>query len=123
MAAWDSALCASDHLRHVRADQGLRGSICKTFDPGGAYDRHVYLAGGRLTITNYTLKMLIHEAYGVQDFQITAGPKWAGEVRYSIIAKPPADSNASKINATNPKVPPPAEELLMLRELLADRSV
>jgi len=32
--------------------------------------------GGRITITNYTLRMLIHEAYGVQTFQISGGPKW-----------------------------------------------
>jgi len=29
--------------------------------------------GGRLTITRYTLRHLIHDAYGVSDFQV-AGP-------------------------------------------------
>jgi uncharacterized protein (TIGR03435 family) len=77
--------------------------------------------GGRITITNYTLKMLIHEAYGVEEFQITGGPAWAGEKRYSIAAMPPADSKSSRINPANPKLPPPDEELLMLRALLISR--
>jgi uncharacterized protein (TIGR03435 family) len=77
--------------------------------------------GGRLTVTNYTLKMLIHEAYGVPDFQIIGGPKWTGEERYSIVAKPPASSKSSTITPENPKLPPPEEELLMLRALLVDR--
>jgi len=77
--------------------------------------------GGRLVVTNYTLKMLIHEAYGVSDFQILGGPKWAGEQRYSIVAKPPSDSQSSQISPTNPKLGPPAEERLMLRALLAER--
>jgi uncharacterized protein (TIGR03435 family) len=77
--------------------------------------------GGRLAVTNYTLRALIFEAYGIEDFQILGGPKWAGEERYSIVAKPPADSKSSKINPSNPKLPPPEEELLMLRALLAER--
>jgi len=77
--------------------------------------------GGRLRVTNYTLHNLIHEAYRVQDFQIVGGPKWAGEDRYSIDAKPPAGSAVSKISPANPKLPPPEEELLMLQTLLAER--
>lgn len=77
--------------------------------------------GGRLKVTNYTLRMLIQAAYGLQDFQIVGGPKWAGDERYSIVAKPPEGSISSKINPANAKLPPPAEELLMLRILLADR--
>jgi uncharacterized protein (TIGR03435 family) len=77
--------------------------------------------GGRVTITNYTLRMLIHEAYSVQDFEISGGSGWADNERYSIVAKPPASSESSKIHPTNPKLPPPQEERLMLRTLLADR--
>jgi uncharacterized protein (TIGR03435 family) len=77
--------------------------------------------GGRITITEYTLKQLIHEAYGVQPFQISGGPKWMDEDRYDIEAKPPASSSSSKLTTPNPKLPPPQEELLMLRSLLADR--
>ena len=46
--------------------------------------------GGKITATNYTLQMLIEEAYGVRDFQISGGPRWIGDDRYSIVAKPPA---------------------------------
>lgn len=77
--------------------------------------------GGRVTVTNYTLRMLIEEAYSIQYFQISGGPKWADEERFSIIAKPPDSSASSKIAPTNPKLPPPEEERLMLRTLLTDR--
>jgi uncharacterized protein (TIGR03435 family) len=77
--------------------------------------------GGRLTVTNYTLRMLIHDAYGVQDYQISGGPKWAGEDRYDIEARPPADSKSAKVNPANIKLPPESEELQMLRALLAAR--
>ncbi|HEY6467390.1 MAG TPA: TIGR03435 family protein, partial [Candidatus Acidoferrales bacterium] len=36
-------------------------------------------------------------------------------------AEPPADSASKKIHPSNPKLPPPPEERLMLRALLADR--
>jgi uncharacterized protein (TIGR03435 family) len=77
--------------------------------------------GGRLTITNYTLRMLIHDVYGVEDYQISGGPKWTGEDRYSIEAKPPADSKSAKVNPVNFKQAPEEEELSMLRSLLAER--
>jgi uncharacterized protein (TIGR03435 family) len=92
--------------------------------PSGPEERGIGMLaypGGRLTVTNYTLRMLVHEAFALEDFQILGGPKWAGEERYSIAARPPADSKSSKINPPNPKLPPPEEELLMLRALLAER--
>ncbi len=30
--------------------------------------------GGRVTATNYTLKMFIHEAYAIDDYKIPGGP-------------------------------------------------
>jgi len=78
-------------------------------------------AGGRMTITNYTLRMLVHDAYLVQDFLIEGGPKWANEDRYSITATPPPGSKASKVNPSNPKLPPIEEERQMLQALLAER--
>jgi uncharacterized protein (TIGR03435 family) len=77
--------------------------------------------GGRITVTNYTLGMLIEEAYSVQSFQISGGPRWIGDERYSIVAKPPASSKSSKSNPPYPKAPPNEEQLLMLQTLLADR--
>ncbi len=77
--------------------------------------------GGKITATNYTLSMLIYAAYGVEEFQILNGPKWVREDRYSIVAAPPSGSQSSKLNPVNPKLPPPEEELLMLKSLLASR--
>jgi uncharacterized protein (TIGR03435 family) len=77
--------------------------------------------GGRVTITNYTLKLLIQDAYGVQDFQITGGPKWTAEALFSIVAIPPASSSSSHFVPISRKRPPPDEELMMLRSLMAER--
>src|SRR5262249_12207350 len=82
--------------------------------------------GGRITATNYTLNMLIQEAYRrdgymPEKFQIVGSPKWADEDRYSLAATPPADSKSNKISPSNPKLPPPEEELQMLQTLLVDR--
>ncbi len=77
--------------------------------------------GGRITATNYTLQMLIEEAYSVQTFQVSGGSRWIREDRYSIVAKPPASSKSSKSMPPSPKAPPNEEQLSMLQTLLADR--
>ncbi len=43
--------------------------------------------GGRFTARGVTLRELISIAYGVQPFQVTAGPGWIGSQRWSIDAK------------------------------------
>lgn len=43
--------------------------------------------GGRFSATNVTVKMLIQNAYGVRDFQISGGPSWIGSERFDITAK------------------------------------
>jgi uncharacterized protein (TIGR03435 family) len=77
--------------------------------------------GGRITVRNYTLKQLIQVAWEVQDFQITGGPGWIGQDRFSMELKPPPSSESSKFSPANPKNPPPKEEITMLQNLLADR--
>src|SRR5580700_3324093 len=77
--------------------------------------------GGRITATNYTLEMLIEEAFSVQRFQISGGPRWIGDDRYSIVAKPPASSKSGRSMPPYPKAPPDEEQRLMLQTLLADR--
>ena len=79
--------------------------------------------GGRIVARGCTLNYLITLAYNVQHFQISGGEPWTDDrnVRFSIDATPPADSASTKINPSNPKLPPPQEERLMLRALLADR--
>jgi uncharacterized protein (TIGR03435 family) len=49
--------------------------------------------GGRLTIENVPLRLLIQNAYDVFPFQVSAGPAWIDSDRYDVDAK--ADGNPS----------------------------
>jgi hypothetical protein len=65
--------------------------------------------GGRLSLVNVPLKLMIRNAYRLQDFQIVGGPDWMSKARYDVVAKAGTGN-------------PSQEELqLMLRSLLADR--
>ena len=64
--------------------------------------------GGRLEMTNMTLKNMIMIAYRVQPFQITGGPPWFDSDHYDVIAKAE-------------KPPGPDQLPLMLQALLAER--
>jgi uncharacterized protein (TIGR03435 family) len=77
--------------------------------------------GGRITATNYTLKMLIHEAYDVEDYKISGGARWTETDRYNLEAKPAASSPLSKWVPANFKTPPSPEMRQMLQSLLGER--
>ena len=65
--------------------------------------------GGRLNLVNVPLRLLIRNAYRLQDFQIVGGPDWLNTARFDIVAKAEGGN-------------PSQDELqLMLRSLLADR--
>ena len=64
--------------------------------------------GGRVNITNMTLKELMVIAWRIQPFQISGGPAWLDSAHYDITAKP----------ETSPKQ---GELQMMLQSLLADR--
>jgi uncharacterized protein (TIGR03435 family) len=64
--------------------------------------------GGRASITNNSLRIIIRNAYGLQNFQIIGGPDWMNTDRWDIVAKAEGDV-------------PPQQLLLMVRTLLADR--
>jgi uncharacterized protein (TIGR03435 family) len=64
---------------------------------------------GRYTATNVALRMLLRQAFDVQDFQIVGGPNWLATDRFDIVAKPPEGMTR------------PEEMRLLLRALLADR--
>jgi uncharacterized protein (TIGR03435 family) len=66
------------------------------------------LPGGRITVVNAPLRLLIRLAYRLQDFQIVNEPSWLNSERFDIVAK--AEGN-----------PTQAQLGLMLRALLADR--
>ena len=59
--------------------------------------------GGRITATNYTLKMLIHEAYAIEDYKILGDPQWTETDRYNLEARPGASSTLSKWVPANSK--------------------
>jgi uncharacterized protein (TIGR03435 family) len=88
--------------------------------PVGAIGLFTY-PGGRIVVSNYTLKNLIHDAYNVEDYQILGGPRWVNDDRYNIEAKPPESSASSKWIPANFKTPPNAEIRQMLQTLLAER--
>jgi uncharacterized protein (TIGR03435 family) len=66
------------------------------------------LPGGRINVDNATLRLLIRNAYTVQDFQISGGPDWINSDRFDVVA-------TSTGNPTQPEIQ------MMLRRLLADR--
>lgn len=65
-------------------------------------------AGGRLNVTGESLRLMIREAYGVKDDQISGGPGWSATDPYDIVAKAGGD-------------PANAQLMLMVQSLLADR--
>lgn len=77
--------------------------------------------GGYVLYSAYTLSQLLHDALGVEDFQVSGGPKWATTQEWDIEAKPPEGSQAAAFRPLDPKVTPPPDELLMLRALLIER--
>jgi uncharacterized protein (TIGR03435 family) len=64
--------------------------------------------GGRFTAANVPLRILLREAYRLQDFQLIDAPDWTRTERYDIAAKADGD-------------PEYAEMRLMIQTLLADR--
>jgi uncharacterized protein (TIGR03435 family) len=80
--------------------------------PNKSADGRVMLGlqpGGRFTATNVPLRMLLRQAFNVQEFQIVGAPDWAGSDRFDVVAKAPeGDFNADVMRP-------------MLRSLLAER--
>lgn len=74
---------------------------------------------GRMTMTNVPLKLLIRQAYQLQDFQITGGPGWITSDHFDVIAKMPEGFQPAP-GPPNPAAGPTPIQL-MIRALLADR--
>jgi uncharacterized protein (TIGR03435 family) len=93
------------------------GAASLTFEvasvkPNKSGDQRVMIQmppNGRYTATNVALRMLLRQAFDVQDFQIVGGPNWLATDRFDIVAKPPD-------GITGPEQIRP-----MMRALLADR--
>src|ERR1035438_2131993 len=75
---------------------------------GRDYNNQVTLGAGGFTGRNTTLKRLIAEAYGLQPYQVSGGPKWLDENEYDVLAKTEKPAGAEQARA-------------MLRALLAER--
>src|SRR5580765_5147275 len=73
---------------------------------------------GRYIATNVTLRLLIRNAYQLQDFQITGGPGWLASDHFDINAKVP-----DEFRAMAPQAPGtgPGPLQLMIRALLVER--
>jgi uncharacterized protein (TIGR03435 family) len=77
---------------------------------------------GRFTATNVTARLLIRNAYQLQDFQISGGPSWLTSDHFDIVAKIEAGV-ADEMAAAGPPTPGqgPGKLQLMIRSLLAER--
>ena len=95
-----------------------------TIRPSGPQDRIIGMftyPGGRITASLCTLKMLIEQAFDLQEFQVSGGPAWAGDLRWDVEARPPASSKSSQLRPFSDELPPNEEQRQMLQSLLADR--
>jgi uncharacterized protein (TIGR03435 family) len=70
--------------------------------------------GGRVTLINIPLRLLIRNAYHLQDFQIVDAPRWISIERFDIVAKAAGD-----LPPPRPGSPGPSPS--MMQSLLADR--
>ena len=89
--------------------------------PNHSGDMRIRFMGlpGKLNISGTTAKMLIANAYGVKDFQVSGGPSWIESERYDIDAK----ADDARIEEMRKMTPQDAakQNQLMLQSLLADR--
>jgi uncharacterized protein (TIGR03435 family) len=91
--------------------QGNPAFEVASIKPNGSGDLRVSiqsLPGGRFTAINAPLRALIRDAYQLQDFELSGGPKWIDAERVDIVARAEGD-------------PTPAQMRLMLKNLLIDR--
>ncbi len=75
-------------------------------------------AGGRIFYGG-TVKMLVEDAFNLQDYQVTGGPDWSASQWFEINAVPPGTSPSRTIKVANAE--PTSEQRLMLENLLCDR--
>ncbi|HTM04495.1 MAG TPA: TIGR03435 family protein [Vicinamibacterales bacterium] len=78
--------------------------VNKSSDAGGSFG----VRPGQVRVTNYTLRDIVRNAYGLQRYQIVGGPAWLAEDRFDIVAKAPD-------GATQPQLQQ------MVQTLLGDR--
>src|SRR5262245_2543472 len=75
--------------------------------------------GGYYFATNYSVKMLIMQAYRVQDFQVSGGPNWIEGDRFDVEAR--AEPGTVPTAAGPPDPGRPDTMALMIQSLLEER--
>ena len=90
---------AAFEVASVRPNKSGDGRVMLGVQPGGGFNA-----------TNVPLRLLLRQAFNVQDFQIAGGPDWIGSDRFDVIAKAP-DGVEFTADTMRP----------MLRSLLAER--
>ena len=101
------AVAALVFCRLSSAQDAFEVATVKPTDPSEQQVKWNVYPGGRLQVTNFTLKQLVETAYGMSPYCVTAAESWIDSDYFSIAAKAPEGS---------------ATELLaMLRTLLSDR--
>ena len=92
-----AAPAAAFEVASVKANKSNDGRVMMGLQPGG-----------RLTFTNVPLRLMIRNAFQVQDSQIVGGPAWLDSDRFDVLAKAEGNPDQEQTRA-------------MLRTLLADR--
>ena len=102
--------------------QGPAAFDVASIKPNNSADARVMMQmqPGQLRATNATLRQLVRQAYGLQDFQISGGPSWMASDHFDLIAKMPEGFQPTPGPPPAPGGPPtPMQQ--MLRRLLAER--
>ena len=75
----------------------------KAFDNSASGPSRLMMIPGRLEANGVPLRLLLRQAFRVQDYQIVGVPDWVNTERYTIVAKMPdgAQPNASPVMLTN----------------------
>lgn len=90
---------AAFEVASVKPNKGGDGRIMLGMQPGG-----------RFNATNVPVRMLLRQAFNIQEFQIVGGPDWLGSDRFDVVAKAP-DGAEFTADSMRP----------MLRSLLVER--
>src|SRR5437762_906153 len=127
-AAALGSLAAPVAVRALTAQAPQAGADAPAFEvasikPNNSGDGRVMLGNqpGRFTATNVTLRLLIRNAYQLQDFQISGGPGWIASDHFDVVAK--IEAGDPDVMPAGPPVPGqgPTRLQLMIRSLLTER--
>jgi len=113
VAAFASPLASSGLSLRAQTPAAATAFEVASVKPNKTGDGRVMVGmapGGRFTATNVPVRLLLRQAYDVQDFQIVGAPDWLNTDRFDISAKAPEDGNF-----TGEQMRP------MLRSLLEER--